>query len=85
MKTLLKLTGLFLLFFVGCTSNQEIEELNAPALTKFQNQVAMQAQQPKTVTVPMKVDFYCTPDETLPYVECTPSEAGIFSQRRRSG
>ena len=78
MKTLLKLTGLFLLFFVGCTSNQEIEELNAPALTKFQNQVAMQAQQPKTVTVPMKVDFYCTPDETLPYVECTPSEAGIF-------
>ena len=78
MKTLLKLTGLFLLFFVGCTSNQEIEELNAPALTKFQNQVAMQAQQPKTVTVPWKCEFASDPDRSLAPVQCIPLQANMF-------
>lgn len=78
MKTLLKFTGLFLLFFVGCTSNQEIEELNAPALTKLQNQVAMQAQQPKTVTVPWKCEFASDPDRSLAPVQCIPIQANMF-------
>ena len=78
MKTLLKLTGLFLLLFVGCTGEEALNEMNAPELLKSKNLMAVQAQEPKTVNVPMKVDFYCTPDETLPFVECTPSQAGIF-------
>ena len=74
MKTLLKLTGLFLFLLVGCTLDQGMDELNAPALNKFQNQVV---QEPKTVTVPWKCEFSSVPDMTLAPVQCNPLPANM--------
>lgn len=78
MKTLLKLTGLFLLFFVGCTSDDALNELTAPSLTKSDGQTVSQLQEPKTVTVPMKCEFASDPDMSLAPVQCNPLPANIF-------
>ena len=66
MKTLLKISGLLLFLLVGCTLDQGMDELNAPALTKSKDQVSLQAQEPKTVTVPWKCEFASDPDMTIP-------------------
>ena len=78
MKTLLKLTGLFLLFFVGCTSEDALNELTAPSLTKSDGQTVSQLQEPKTVTVPMKCEFASDPDMTLEKVPCIPLASNLF-------
>ncbi|HNX89333.1 MAG TPA: hypothetical protein PKH58_09635 [Paludibacteraceae bacterium] len=78
MKIFLKLSGLILLMFVGCTFDSEIDELNAPALNKSKDQISLQTSEPKTVTVPIKADFYSIPDTILPGVGCTPTQANII-------
>ena len=78
MKIFLKLSGLILLMFVGCTFDSEIDELNAPALNKSKDQISLQTSEPKTVTVPIKADFYSLPDTILPGVGCTPTQANII-------
>ena len=77
MKSLLKLLGFILFACVACTTNSEIDELNTADLTKSKDQLTLQTQEPKTVTVPIKADFYSIPDTILPGVGCTPSQANI--------
>ena len=78
MKTLLKLTGLFLLFFVGCTGEDALIEMNAPELLKSKELMAVKKQEPKTVTVPWKCEFASDPDRSLAPVQCNPLPANMF-------
>ena len=78
MKTLLKLTGLFLLFFVGCTGEDALIEMNAPEMLKSREMMAVKKQEPKTVTVPWKCEFASDPDRSLAPVQCNPLPANMF-------
>lgn len=78
MKTLLKLTGLFLLFFVGCTGEDALIEMNVPELLKSKELMAVKKQEPKTVTVPWKCEFASDPDRSLAPVQCNPLPANMF-------
>ncbi len=78
MKTLLKLTGLFIFLFAGCTLDQGMDELNAPALIKSKDQVTLQVQEPKTVTLPWKCEFACDRDTTMAPYLCNPAQANIY-------
>ena len=78
MKTLIKLSGLLLFLLVGCTLDQGMDELNAPALTKSKDQVELQAQEPKTVTVAWKCEFASDPDRSLSPLQCNPLPASMF-------
>ena len=78
MKTLLKLTGLFLLLFVGCTGEEALNEMNAPELLKSKEMMAVKKQEPKTVTVPWKCEFATDPDWSLAPIQCNPLPANMF-------